>query len=300
MCPIQVTEKQATTWPQLRDQLASYNDLSTGLNQQWAFRGMANKAWSLRTSLERLNVNYLVVDAENYLLTTFQRRAHHFVRDCPPLNDYLEWLALMQHHGTPTRLLDCTRSAYVALFFALKDNIDSTVEPAVWAINLDSLKNTAIGLFTQLNPDPLSSQNADPALSLGKPAVFKAAFMGEHESTSRAAALCVAPIQPFRMNERLTIQQGLFLCPASVSVGFEENLAAMNLSDATIMKHVFPANLRMTILAELNKMNINRASLFPGIDGFAQSLGLNIEIATSMGKIKQEIKRLDAYSEYGF
>ena len=33
----------------------------------------------------------------------------------------LEWLALMQHYGTPTRLLDFTRSPYVACYFALEE-----------------------------------------------------------------------------------------------------------------------------------------------------------------------------------
>jgi hypothetical protein len=102
------------------------------------------------------------------------------------------------------------------------------------------------------------------------------------------------------MNERLSIQQGLFLCPAQVSVGFEENLQAMSLSGTRIEKLAFPASLREDILAELNKMNINRASLFPGIDGFAQSLAVNVQIATHKGKLSQEIQRLDAYAEYGF
>ena len=102
------------------------------------------------------------------------------------------------------------------------------------------------------------------------------------------------------MNERLTIQQGLFLCPAQVSTGFEENLQAMGTQGTKIEKLIFPANLREEILAELNKMNINRASLFPGIDGFAQSLAVNVQIAMHEGKLSQEIQRLDAYAEYGF
>ncbi len=123
--------------------------------------------------------------------------------------------------------------------------------------------------------------------------------MREHEM-GVPSQLCVAPIQPFRMNERLTIQQGLFLCPAQANSSFEDNLSAMSLKGARFEKYVFNMSLRGEILSELKKMNITRASLFPGIDGFAQSLGLNVEIATMTGKLSTEIKRLDAYAEYGF
>jgi hypothetical protein len=146
----------------------------------------------------------------------------------------------------------------------------------------------------------LAPQNSDPALSLGKSDMFKDAFMKEHENSGLPSQLCVAPIQPFRMNERLTIQQGLFLCPAQISSTFEQSLSAMSLTGTRFEKYDFSASLRGDILSERNKMNINRASLFAGIDGFAQSLGLNVEIATLKGKLSQEIKRLDAYAENGF
>jgi hypothetical protein len=283
--PITVPPNPLTSWVELEARLATYD-------HRWAFRGMGNAMWPLQTSLERLLVSP-VVEAERYLLTAFQRRAHHHVRDCPEPDDYLEWLALMQHHGAPTRLLDCTRSPYVALFFAL-ERPDPSGQACVWAINVEECKRSAINILAPSLPI------ADTTISLGKPDVFRLAFMREHENTAPLSVLCVAPIQPFRMNERLSIQQGLFLCPAQITPGFEENLQAMNLAGAKMEKLVFPSFLREEILAELNRMNINRASLFPGLDGFAQSLAVNVQIATHKGKLSQEIQRLDAYAEYGF
>ncbi|MBV9302688.1 MAG: hypothetical protein JOZ48_11505 [Acidobacteriaceae bacterium] len=179
----------------------------------------------------------------------------------------------------------------MALFSALERPLDPSGQASVWAIDIDACKRSATGIL---------APNTGAEISLGKPDVFESAFMREHDSASAPSVLCVAPIQPFRMNERVSIQQGLFLCPAHVRMGFEENLQAMSLAGTKIEKLVFPSTLREEILAELNKMNINRASLFPEIDGFAQSLAVNVQIATHKGKLSQEVQRLDAYAEYGF
>ena len=55
--------------------------------------------------------------------------AHHMPRDT------VEWMALMQHHGAPTRLLDWSTSPYVAAFFALEEAVDPTATCAIWAID---------------------------------------------------------------------------------------------------------------------------------------------------------------------
>jgi hypothetical protein len=104
------------------------------------------------------------------------------------------------------------------------------------------------------------------------------------------------------MNERLTIQQGLFLCPGNLRTSFESNLLAFPNDDIAnhVHKMVIPNHLREDILARLNRMNINRASLFPGIDGFAQSLITNVQIATSRGTLLTEMTVMNNYREYGF
>ncbi len=89
----------------------------------------------------------------------------------------------------------------------------------------------------------------------------------------------VAPVQPYRMNERLTIQQGLFFCPNHPLMGFERCLKNLLRCankrrgvDATLLyKLTIDASARLDVLDALNKMNINSATLYPGLDGFARS-----------------------------
>lgn len=109
----------------------------------WIYRGHADASWNLETSLTRvIERNKLIYPneggwedklyAERSSLRTFKSRAHFYIDNLPESLDTLSWLALMQHHGTPTRLLDFTQSIYIAMYFAL---IDSTTDACIWAIN---------------------------------------------------------------------------------------------------------------------------------------------------------------------
>jgi hypothetical protein len=120
-----------------------------GMHGAWAYRGQSNASWALYPSIDRrLRVSgkgrnfsfYQQVDVRLYeqeLMFRFQREAHQYRDYLPEDDDLTSWLALMQHHGTPTRLLDWTTSPYVAVYFALEDE---TEKAAVWAIDLDWLE----------------------------------------------------------------------------------------------------------------------------------------------------------------
>ncbi len=139
----------------------------------WCFRGQRESAWTLQTSLDRVvrvsfenlrvstpHGRYFLLSGSNHLdrrnvegalLFRFKQQAHQFIAHTPPVDDKASWFALMQHYGTPTRLLDWTSSPYVALYFAVEEKPQETNDEkekdkgerddgysAVWAIDLDT------------------------------------------------------------------------------------------------------------------------------------------------------------------
>src|ERR1035441_425887 len=84
------------------------------------------------------------------------------------------------------------------------------------------------------------------------------------------------------MNERISAQQGVFLCDLSrigaFTIALQQMLVTpMPPASPVIWKVVVKTADRVRIVRELNRMNINGASLFPGLDGFARSLKIELQ-----------------------
>lgn len=236
----------------------------------WCFRGQADAEWELKTTIERVFEREGVspdqrMDVEAELIREFKRAYHQFGVHIPGPDAPIEWLALMRHYGAPTRLLDFTYSLYVAAYFALED---ANKDCAVYAINPEWAQRESVQLLQTAGKVDLKTHmsRTTPEQELEVYAAhFKPPF-----------ARSAYPGNPFRLNERLRIQKGIFLIPGDCTVSFAANLESLPGHDSSCNaeKIKIPIRMRKHALKRLFQMNVSRTSLFPGLDGYGRSLGV--------------------------
>jgi hypothetical protein len=115
----------------------------------------------------------------------------------------------MQHYRAPTRLLDWTYSPYVAAKFAAENGTKE--DPVIWCFKEPWSTEKAMTIRPILK---LRDKNRSDVL-------FKEIYMCEDRREF------VRVENTFYLNERLTLQQGIFLCPGDISAPFENNLRHM-------------------------------------------------------------------------
>lgn len=262
MDELQLSEKDIS-W----DGIAAYQDDDS------IYRGHQCACWSLASSLERTCKGLyeslkFMPDMEWILLREFRRRLHHYSQHVPEYAERLRWLSLMQHHGAPTRLVDWTYSIYIALYFAIEQ---ATPQCCVWKIKKEWLTEEGRALFRKDGRETL---------------IFDDKYRDEARERDFAEAVlnkdpiaAVIQVTPFQLDERLSIQKGVFLYPCDSTLTFAANLKSMagadNPSNVVKLKISLQSkNDRLLALRMLHDMNISRATLFPGLDGFAQSLNV--------------------------
>jgi hypothetical protein len=245
---------------------------------KWLFRG--DTADILQTGLERACASWPdphpdPAKTERSLLKDFRRRYPAWNSWTPPSTDTLEWLALMQHYGAPTRLLDCTYSPFIAAFFALQKLLLSTHNQAfVWVFRASWFRQ----IHSQL-PSDSERKALDHVANNQDGVAFEELFL-------RAEPIrFVYPVNPRTLNERLVLQQGVFLCPGDVTASFEANLRVLegaedpnNVQRLVIHRSDLRVGLQMSL-----RMNLDEATLFPGLQGYAGSLRTRLAFLADMG-----------------
>jgi len=236
------------------------NDLS----DNWAFRGQLRADWDLQNAIERTSFINLQPGIEARFLSEFQRGARNYLQKDEIPGHLIEWLALMQHHGAPTRLLDFSKSPFIAAYFAFEQCIPfQDNESSIWAVNVNYLKNRAIEKLENAYPQIITNNQ-----HMIHEELFEKIFYDNCHSI-------VFPVEPFRMNRRYSLQQSIFV---STGISHEPFMKQLNFLGEEISRAVvkieLPADIQKEVLRDLQRMNLNRVSLFPDLDGYAAALRL--------------------------
>jgi hypothetical protein len=229
----------------------------------WAFRGEKRASWPLLNSLARRLAFCGVPRAEwrereERGMRIFRRKAHVYLPDREALRDDLRCLAMMQHHGAPTRLLDFTKSPFVAAFFALES---ADEDATVYALDTTRLWDMAPRFDPSLTRDVI-----DPRMK---------------ENFARYFGVDRHPIlwfgDPSDMDRRLVAQSGLLVMPGLLDTPLDVLLRSYD-SDQPLMERVVLAReLRREGMHALYRMNITQATLFPDLEGLARSIAYELE-----------------------
>lgn len=241
----------------------------------WVFRGQERADWGLRTSLER-EFRPSAPDVEREILWRFVRLAPRFLPThlIPHDNDAAAWLGLIQHYGGPTRLLDVTRSPYVALFFAFEAS--GSQEREIWAIDPGWCMSECARIMAETEGSPLDKmfgRTAGAQLQLVYSLVHGQPFR-DPLFTGFLPFTGVFPLDPWKPDQRQSAQQALFLCLANARLPFIENLSVHRDEKARspVARIVMPSALRREVLDRLSTMNVTAGTLFPDLSGLARSL----------------------------
>lgn len=219
------------------------------------FRGLARSGYSHTSGLARLQGDYAGVEA--HLIRNFRKYAH---RQAPGPTLW-DWLALGQHHGLPTRLLDWTFSPFVALHFAT----------ASWPEDDGLLLAVDSAGTHRLLPEPLRASLREERALLFTTEMLAVTAPDLHAFDRLGAGLppFLAFFEPPSLDERVVNQSSVLSALSSATYQLEEWLGE---HQDLALSWVIPAGVKAEIRQRLDQANITERVLMPGLDGLADWL----------------------------
>lgn len=254
-------EIKVNSWSELQERLFdhSWNENLRRFRSSFAFRGIGDKTWNLRTSLMRLGGNFAYL--ESHLLRNFEKYAPSAVveRDSP-----WHWIIVGQHHGLPTRLLDWTYSPLVAMHFATADAQLMNTDGAIWMVDY-------VGVREHL-PKRLKAALA----KVGGYAFDTDNLSRTVRSLTELDGLTRRPyavfFEPPAIDDRIVNQFALFSVLSDPALAFDDWLADVGVDHRRV---IIPARLKWEIRDKLDQANVTERLLFPGLDGLSAWLRRN-------------------------
>jgi hypothetical protein len=248
------------SWLDIVDALyeGSWNADLRRFRSPYAFRGVGRSDLSLASTLVRLAGGR--ADAgrlEQALLRNFRKYGHN---EGSRADSIWNWLALGQHRGLPTRLLDWTYSPLVALHFATDDLSHFDRDGAIWCVNfVDANKRI---------PKKLQHLLVEEASD-----TFTVEMLGQFPTLRDFDTLAREPfvvfVEPPAIDSRILHQLALFSLISDPGANLDDWLER---HPELCRKVIVPARLKWEIRDKLDQANVNERVLFPGLDGLSRWL----------------------------
>ena len=250
----------SSTWLEIVEELyaGAWNPDLRRHRSPFAFRGQPSLHHPLRSSLVRLARGR--ADAgrlELALLRNFRKYARN---EAGRADSTWDWLALGQHRGLPTRLLDWSYSPLVALHFATDDPDDFGTDGVVWCVNFVEANKLLPSRLQRI----LREEGSD---------TFTVEMLAPFRQLRDFDALSDEPfvvfLEPPALDQRILNQLALFSLMSAPDGVFEDWMAA---HPDLCRRVVIPAELKWEIRDNLDQANVNERVLFPGLDGLSRWL----------------------------
>jgi hypothetical protein len=246
------------SWAELQTALFdhSFDKHLNRFRSSYVYRGSSDSFYDLTTSLIRLGEQSSKL--EPHLLRNFKKYA---ASNASPGDSIWNWLAVAQHHGLPTRLLDWTYSPYVALHFATADLSKYHLDAAIWCINY--VKST------ECLPKLLKNAIQNEGSNVFTPEVLEPVCGSLRALEEFQEEDFVLFLEPPSLDSRIVHQFALFSLMSKPAANLGDWLQKV---PDLYFRIIIPASLKWEIRDKLDQANITERVLFPGLAGLSQWL----------------------------
>ncbi|MEM6795512.1 MAG: FRG domain-containing protein [Acidobacteriota bacterium] len=248
----------AKSWSHLQELLYTIPKTSHGrYRSNFVYRGVGDKSWGLETSLRRLGGDYVKV--EKPLLRSFRKYAEP---GRLPEKEIWVQIAIAQHHGLPTRLLDWTVSPQVGVHFATADEHHYDKDGAIWCVDVAEARSVLPArLRALLKYEKAFLFSVEMLETIPSLEAFDQ--MGEEEGDF------VLFFEPPSLDSRIVNQGAIMSAMPGATLVLGDFLGG---HPGLFKRIIIPARLKWEVRDKLDQNNVTERTLFPGLDGLSRWL----------------------------